>query len=332
MDTTSPDPASPPPRALRFVWPVQLAVIVALALWALVFQVRLPSKLPTAADYRAVADVLEREARPGDVVFVYPWWADRVRTFIPDSIPVVGYLDDEDDPLLRHRRIWLLAQPNLPKSDLDGFLAIFGRGRTRVGTERAFGNLVLSLWDNGRYRPIRFSAPDALGTGRVYLEHPDGERVDCPWRGDRFVCPGPWYLHVKTGWHEVKFQPRRCIWMHPPGGDARLVLELPGALEGAKDALLETGYIWDTGFRHGAGNTTTYVRADDGAGHPLADVALPPGLEGMQRAVLALTPDSGSTLRVSVQSRDTDARWICVDALAFDAGGSAPPTSGGGAP
>lgn len=315
---------APAPRALRFVEPAALATVVLVALWALVFQLRLPGRLPSDSDYAAVGEALTREAEGGDVLVVYPWWADRVRTLAPESLAVVGHLGHERAALLRHPRIWLLAQPELPGSDLDSFLETFGEGRTRTGDPRRFGNLELSLWENGRHRPIVFSAPDApLAGAQAWLETPDGRRSPCPLQGDRFKCPGPPFLYVRAEWHEVFYEPRRCLWMHPPGGDAKLVVEFAAATVGAADGLLEAGFIWDTFARKGPENTTTTVRAEDGAGRVVADIALTPGLEGMQRAAFSIPDAAVGSLRLSVHSQGADARWICVDALAFAAQGAA---------
>lgn len=298
-------------------------LIVAFALWATVFQLRLPSRLPTDADYQAVQDVLSREAQPGDVVLLYPWWTERARLFVPESVPVVGHLNSDAQPLLRHPRIWVLAQPNLPESDLEEFEKTFGPERTRMGETRTFGNLELTLYRNGRYHPATFSAVDELANAQVYLEDPNGNRIPCPIRGDRFQCPGAPHLYVRAEWREVFYQPRHCLWMHPPGGARKLVVEFPSANLGTRGEL-EAGYIWDTFARNGPSNTTTTVRVEDGStGQVLANLSLPPGTEGLQRASVSGSGEGRSLpLRLTVQSQGNDARWMCVDFLAQDTGGA----------
>src|SRR5215472_13677929 len=103
---------------LRFV---ELAVLVGAGAAALVFQLRLPQRLPAEQDYRDVAATLERERSEGDVVLLYPWWSERARLFVPPALPVVGYLGSDTDPLRSFARIWLLAQPRLPKANLSDF-------------------------------------------------------------------------------------------------------------------------------------------------------------------------------------------------------------------
>src|SRR5260370_27795983 len=96
------------------------AILLVVALGALYFQLSLPGMLATEQAYREVAAVLANEGREGDVVLLHPWWTERARLFVPKAIPVVGYLGSDGDPLSSYSRIWWLAQPRLPRSDLCG--------------------------------------------------------------------------------------------------------------------------------------------------------------------------------------------------------------------
>ncbi|HXN41843.1 MAG TPA: hypothetical protein VN918_08660, partial [Myxococcaceae bacterium] len=119
---------------------------------ALVFHATLGQRLPTDSDYQAMARFLAARAEPGDCVLFYPWWAERARTYLPDSLPAVGYLGSDQDSLREFRRIWVLAQPRLPRSDLAHFERIFSPGRAQLEAPRGFGPLQLTPYRNDRFR------------------------------------------------------------------------------------------------------------------------------------------------------------------------------------
>jgi hypothetical protein len=320
-----PSPELTPPRALAFVWPVQLCLLVLTALLTLGFHLRLPGRLPSGADHAAAGAHLASHARSGDVLLLFPWWTERARLHAPPDLPVVGYLGSEADPLTAHPRIWVLEQPRLPKADRDAFHDAFLSGRTPVGDPVAFGPLRLSLYENARHRPARLTASDAVARGlaEVFLEQPDGRRTPCPRTGDRYRCPGPPHLYVRTEWHEVFYEPRRCVYAHPPGGEMRLVISLPGTAA-AGEALLEAGILWEHAVkRHRI--TPTYVRleAAEAAG-ALSDLALPPGREGFARDAVQLPAaqdEAAGGLRITVQSQSPESRQVCLDLTVFDPAG-----------
>lgn len=312
----------PPVRkqgAGAFVWPAQLAIMVVAALAALVFHATLPGKLPSDEDYQAVAQVLTKEARPDDAVLLFPWWAERARVFLPETPLVVGYLGSEKDALWRHPRIWVLGQPELPKADLRAFEEAFLPGRKPLGEERRFGPVTLRLYENGRARTAAFVASEALSFARVYLEDSAGQRTPCALSGDRFRCPGGPQLYVRTEWHEVFYEPRRCLYLAAPGGDTKLVVEFPDVpLSG--DGMLEAGYIWEHAVKKD-GFTTTYVALEDpSTGARLSDVALAPGTEGFRRASVIEKRPQPSALRLTVQSQRAASRFVCVDLSIFGGG------------
>lgn len=293
-------------------WPLlEGALIVLVSAWALGFQATLPGRLPTEADYQAVAQVLAQEARPGDVVQLFPWWTERARLYLPEGTPVVGYLGGDGDPLELHPRIWVLGQPDLPRSDAQDFLSRFGPGRTSLGPARRFGHLTLELFTNGRHRAPRWDARTALPQARVAVEGPAGAAA-CPQEGGAFRC-----RHVAVGveWHELKFQPRRCLRFNPPGGPARLVAEFTG-LPAAPSLLLAGGYIWEHAPRVGDVTGTQVVVEVNGA--PVGTLSLPPGTDGLQRLELPGVPE-GATVRLSSQADNPTARELCLELYALEA-------------
>ena len=308
----------PSPKALRALPLVELGALLFVALLCLVFQLRLPGRLPTDADERAVADVLARDARPGDAVLLFPWWTERARLFVPSSIPVYGWLESDGADLSAHPRIWVLGQPELPRSDVGAFDAAFLPGRKALGPEARMGPLSLRLYENGRYRPRHWVASESANSARVYLEQPDGSRTDCPFDGRVHRCPGPPHLYVAPEWHEILYEPRHCLWMHAPGGAQRLVAEFANVPAGM-GLRMEGGIIFEFAHPKDPRLSTSYVGVDDAAtGQRLMYVPIPPGREGVQKAEVVLPPGPPRTVKVWTQADNAESRQLCLDVMALE--------------
>lgn len=298
----------PSPDGDRRVHLAEAAVLVAVGLYCLVFQVRLPGELPTEADYQAVQAVLAGEAKPGDAVLLYPWWIERARLYAPEGLPVVGYQGSDLDSLERHRRVWVLAQPNLPRASWDRFLAGFSPGRTPLGPPRDFGNLRLQLFENGRFRAPIDSAAAAVARLQVYLEEPDGTRTGCPWDGRVHRCPRG--SEVVAEWREVRFAPHYCLRMHAPGGPTKLVAELPVS-PAAAGVSLEAGFYWVYGYSKEPRFTPTTLTLE-ARGQPPATLTLAMGEVDLHTVRLGAVAE-GTPVRVAVQSQNPDNNRFCVD-------------------
>ena len=311
----------PSPRAVWSALPLwELGGLLLVALACLVFQLTLPSRLPTEADHRAVAEQVRAEARPGDAVLLFPWWTERARLYLPPELPVYGFLGSDGEDLDAHPRVWVLGQPELPRAGVSDFQAAFLPRRAAVGAPRHAGPLELTLYTNGRYRPRRFVASEAFARARVYLESPDGARRDCPFDGRVHRCPGPPHLYVAPEWHEIHYQPRHCLWMHPPGGPERLVAEFDG-VPGGTELRLEGGLIFEYAAQRARHLSTTHFGVEDAASHAsLLDIAQPPGLEGVLKASRVLPPGGPRTVKVWTQADNPDARQVCLDVVALEAG------------
>jgi hypothetical protein len=297
--------------------PWEAAVLFAAAILALAFHARLPTLLPADADHQAAAQVLQAEARLGDVLLLHPWWTERARLYAPQALPVVGYLGSDADSLEDYERIWVLSQPRLPFSGEAAFERTFLPGRSALGSARRFGPLSLTLYQNGRYAPALWRASRALSQTRVYVDAGQGQ-LDCAPDGrGGFVCPGG--IRVATQWHELRFVPFQCISLSPPGGAASLVLELPAAPAGST-LVLEGGVVWEHAAKHTPGLTPLELELQAEDGVRVAGLQVPPGREGMQQ-VRARAPQGPLRLRVS--SRQREERDACVELKALS-----PPEAG----
>jgi hypothetical protein len=294
--------------------------LLLVALACLVFQLRLPGRFPSEADYRTVADWLRAEARPGDAVLLFPWWTEKARLYLPPELPVYGYLGSDSNDLSAHPRVWVLGQPELPRADVSGFRAAFLPRRTAAGPSRRTGNLELTLYENGRHRPRHFVASEVYAKARVYLESPEGTRRACPFDGRAHRCPGPPHLYVAPEWHEIHYQPRHCLWMHPPGGEERLVAELDGVPWGT-ELRLEGGIIFEHAVRREPHLSTTHFGVEDAASREsLLQISQPPGLEGVLEASRVLPPGEPRTVKVWVRADNPDSRQVCLDLFALGDG------------
>jgi hypothetical protein len=290
-------------------------ILLGVAFAALYFQLSLPGRLATEQSYREVASVLSTEGKEGDVVLLYPWWTERARLFVPKAIPVVGYLGSDSNPLRSYSRIWVLAQPRLPRSDFGGFEQRFLPGRAPLGPPRHFGNLQLSLYRNGLHRPIVFSAVSEFASARVYIEQADHARLNCPFDGKAHRCPGAERLHVAPEWHEVLYEPRFCLWMHPPGGSRRIAAEFPAARWG-EQLNLAAGVVGEFAFHREPELTPIQVVVEEMAtGRALLEITISPGQEGI---VQDSRPAAGAVaeavgLRIWVRSENPSLRETCVE-------------------
>ena len=112
-----------PPRDIA--WAALLAAAVSAAgLYGLWFQATLPGRLPSSTDWKALATLLARDARPGDAVALAPPWAERAREILPERIPsrpevplpvlaYPSYAEGVED-LPGIRRVWLVSLPGAP--------------------------------------------------------------------------------------------------------------------------------------------------------------------------------------------------------------------------
>jgi hypothetical protein len=309
----SPEASFAPASAFPRLWLVELLVLLAAGLFALTFHARLPGKLVEESDYLRLSEILAAEKASGDVVLLVPWWTERARRFVPSAVPVVGYLGSDSDPLTPHPRIWVLSAPGLPGASPADFEKVFLPGRVRVGEPRRLGNLELALYRNDRHRQVLFSAAERYASARVYLEMADGNRLDCPFDGRQHQCPGG-RLRVSAEWHEMNFAPRHCLWLHPPGGNTKLVAEFPSVPRGTRLSL-EGGIIWEYAHRRDPSLTVTRLGLEEADSHqPLAELSLPPGLEGLQqKAVSTEALPSTVNLKVWVESANPDSRETCVE-------------------
>jgi hypothetical protein len=286
------------------------AVLVLTALWALYFQLSLPSKLPTEADHQAAARFIAERAEPNDVVLLFPWWTDRARLYLPERIPLVGYLGSDADALKKYARIWVVAQPQLPKANQSEFERLFLPQRTPVSEPSRFGPIEVRLYSNGRYAPTSFSVDRALDSARVFLEGADGTTADCQRFGaSGFQCREGGI--VAAEWHEVNFEPIRCLFVRPPRRGLRMVLMLPPE-QVADIGLVRGGLVWDRPYYKNPEYTAVKVTLTRSDSDVVSTMTIEPGFVGMKEERI-VGGGGGGELRFTVETANAEMRELCFD-------------------
>ena len=176
---------------------------------SVLFQARLPSRLPSSLDWAALGALLERDAQPGDGVLVSPRWAERIRAVAPTSAPIVALGDAAEEDLPGVRRIWLVSIPGAPRFSFETERTVLARGASSDGPQR------LGALEVTRYAltfpivPLAF-LPDRLAGAEVIV----GERP-CATEREGFRCPGAAAVRVAREIRELAGAPRPCVAASP---------------------------------------------------------------------------------------------------------------------
>jgi hypothetical protein len=173
---------------------VPLLALLVLGAGSLVFDLTLPSRLPSDADWAEAAGALRARAQAGDAVQPWPVWAERARIFV-DAMPVEAEEDLAQADFVGVRRLWVLSLPRTPRFSAPDE-ALRSRGATPMAAAQRFGAIALQPWD-------LHAPPIAADLTRASEEH----EVDSVARrcvrvaiGSRFVARGGGsVLHVRAG-------------------------------------------------------------------------------------------------------------------------------------
>jgi len=169
--------------------------LIAIGAASLIFDLTLPLRLPSDADWAEAAGALRASVRPGDAVQLWPAWAERGRLFV-DAMPVLAeeHLEDADYPDVA--RLWVISLPRTPFfARPEGPLQ--ARGAVPAGAEQRFGALALRPWDL-RARAIAADLTRSVEEHEVDYVARRCVRIPV---GGRFSARGPagTTLHVRAG-------------------------------------------------------------------------------------------------------------------------------------
>jgi hypothetical protein len=306
----------PGPAPLGLLLRLEAALAVAAALFALLFWLRLPSRLPSPRDWEDAARDIGSRAGPGDAVLLDPPWAERARLFVT-AAPVLnlGRSPTRDD-LAGYRRILLLSLPDLPRSDLAASLQrLEGMKFRRLDGPVRHGALAVTTLENQVVERRSFDFTSEIAQARVYIRRPDGSEELCPLVDGRHPCPRAGWINVGVETKEIALKPVRCLWAHPAGPEP-LVVEYPAApLAGALRVM--GGIVGQVAFR-----TEQYapvlleVKID---GRRVAQLEFPPGAPGERRREIDTRALAGTRhlVQFEVSAADPGMRHFCFDAGAY---------------
>ncbi len=202
--------------ALLWAWshrppPLRAAAILLVAAIALVsaasvlFQARLPDRLPTALDWAAVRALVERDARPGDAAALSPAWAERAREVLPASVPVLAQARYAGEDLVGVRRVWLISLPDAPRFRWDAEVDLAERAARSEAPAR-LGAIEVTRYDLAfPSLPLAF-LPDRLAQAEVSL----GGEPCAPEGAGRFRCRDG-AVEVQRSVRDVAGVPRPCL-------------------------------------------------------------------------------------------------------------------------
>ncbi len=251
-------------------------------------------------------------ARPGDGVAALPFWAERIKLF-SRGLPVVALPRlAEDVESERYSRLWVLAQPDLPRSGAAAELEALDRELSRVSGPKRFGPLSLSLYEPRSGRAPSYDFLAHLGDAQVSIG--GDEPADCAARPGGFQCPrGPWN-YVAPEWHEFDFLPRRCLWTHPVGPEPLRLrysqVPLRGGLRGG------FGIVGQAAEQKQGAPVSVAVLVD---GSRSAELTLSPGDPGWHEFDLGLPGlgAGGHEVELDVSAPDPAMRHFCLDAVGY---------------
>jgi hypothetical protein len=312
------EPPRPGERIRALLWPpppvvlagAYAALVAALGLWGLAFDSRLPSRLPSSLDWQAAANLLERDALPGDAVALSPMWAERAREVLPASLPVMAFprYARETEDLVGVRRVWLLSLPFAPGFSGTIEADLSARADARDGPQR-LGALRVTRYDlRSPTLPLAW-LPDLLARARVAL----GDRPCLSDSWGAFRCPGPSWVRVAREVREIDYLPRPCLYAHPdPDPRSPLSIEFPAVPMG-RALRGHTGIIGDAALG-GRAPVRLTVKVEN---EELATVEEGPRRPGWHLFHLDTSRDAGHTLAVTflVSSADASQRWFCFEAM-----------------
>jgi hypothetical protein len=240
--------------------------MVLVALLGLGFQLQLPRAFPSDADYRGVASALAAAPAQGDVVFLHPWWTERARLFFPPDLKVVGYLGHTADDLLEHPRIWCWPTSGFParRTPTSGGISCPTASRRvpRSSSARSLSPRTGTVGRDGWS-----SRPPMPSTAcKSRWKGPAGAAAQpCQRSGSRVQCP--FDASVEVAWHEVLYQPVRCLYVLPPSGDGRSRSPCPTGLRQTRSCSRpasagstpgsRTAPPWSSGWRAPRGCSTS---------------------------------------------------------------------------
>lgn len=219
------------------------ALLPAVAIGELAMAHAQAKKVPTDAEWHAAAVAARAVKRPGDPVIVAPAWAG------PLGRKAIGEVDPSMIDLASVAKIDLETASRVVEISIRGQDDPDTKG-FKLLEDKAFGPVHLRTLENPHPDKLLRDLVSELGP-KVSVAHVhNGVSDPCRWETgggtripnlfngpgtppDRFMCPpnDPSWTYVGvTAITDLKYQPRRCILMHPVENGTTTVTYPPGAI------------------------------------------------------------------------------------------------------
>jgi hypothetical protein len=285
---------------------LEIPALLAATLFALLYWARLPYRLPSPDEYQSAQHELLGTAHPGDAVAVLPYWADRAKLYL-HGFPVVTLPNLAREDVERYARLFVLAQPDLPRSSAGTELEALGRKLALVSGPKRFGPLSLSL-----YQPRPGHEPSLDFTSQIERAQVSVGAESCGPIAGGFQCPRGAWDHVRAEWHEFEFLPRRCLWAQPAGAEPLILtfdqVPLRAEIHGAMGLIGAAG--------GGSGAVELAIDIDEVPTVALALKSDDPGFHPFQVRVPGVGP-GGHRIAFRISSPSPVRHPFCFDAVAY---------------
>ncbi|HSN92135.1 MAG TPA: hypothetical protein VLS93_12970 [Anaeromyxobacteraceae bacterium] len=279
------------------------AVVVAAGTSSILFQAGLPRRLPSGLHWKAAAALLSRDGQPGDAAIVSPHWAERARSALPASVPVLPLRRVTGDDLVGVRRVWLVSLPDAPGPS-TGVASELAARSVKVDDPQRLGALEVALFTIAAPTLPLAYLPDRLAGAEVRL----GEQACAADASGAFRCQDQAVVRVAREVREMDSTARPCLLAAPdPAAGEALVVTFPAVPVGR--AL--RGHAAAVGPRGGA---VRLVARLDGEEVGTIEVAGGPGWRAFQ---LDTTRFAGSLRQVSfaIAGTSPEAPPVCLEAM-----------------
>ncbi|HSA34347.1 MAG TPA: hypothetical protein P5077_11535 [bacterium] len=172
----------------------------------------------TAADEPLIAEILNREFRPGDIIFPKPDWDIGFTRYLRDGITDISYTLDaftkEELSDLNNNGVnvlWFVVDAEERWGDIRARFVLKEQGRYPAGEA-----LVIKAQPSGDAVVKLFDFTNDLAQAReVYLTDAKGSREECAWDRDRWKCGRQEWQYVGPQRTLMAGRWQKANWAHP---------------------------------------------------------------------------------------------------------------------
>lgn len=306
-------------QRLALLW----LLVPALGVGELAAQYWVSTRAPGPVEWRAVAESVAALKRPGEPVVVAPEWAEPLARYaFGDGVFPLAELARADDRTVPRvlevaegnaRTERYRAWPVVSETAHDGFrLRVLSNPGYHAARYRFVDHvnpreLAVAVVVNGVERPCEFNDHARVTAGGLHGQ------VAFP--AERFQCGGGDAMFVGvTVIDDQDYEPRRCIWAHPPAAGA-LRLRFPAVpLGGSLHGFAGLSYFI---YRDGVGTPVRLAAASGGQELGAVTHRDETGWSGFDISTAGLAGHTAD-VEFSVSSADATRRDFCFSAEALE--------------